>query len=160
MTVEKRTKKVVRQANIMRTLRLFDKTEPFAVLATADTEGPYASLVAYALDESGSKIVLATPRNSRKYRNLLKQKHVALLIDRRSRPGESIMKGEAVTLVGKAVPVRRGSRWESTAACFLNKHPYLADFIHERSTALVMVELSEAVHVGRFQEVSSWKIDA
>jgi heme iron utilization protein len=137
-------------------LRAFD-SEPFAVLATEDRQGPYASLVAYAFTEEGNRILLATPRTSRKYRNLVRSRRVALLIDRRAKSSsEGLMEAEAVTIAGEATPIRRGGSWNTFARIYLDKHPHLADFLEAKSTALVAVVITEAVHVSRFQEVSVW----
>ncbi len=91
----------------MQTLKAFD-TEPFAVLATEDRHGPYASLIAYALVPGQRSIIVATPRNSRKYRNLVKHRHVALLIDRRSHGGEALMDADALAGRGAACEKRGG----------------------------------------------------
>jgi hypothetical protein len=139
----------------MQTLKAFD-AEPFAVLATEDRHGPYASLVAYALVPEQKSILVATPRNSRKYRNLVKRRHVALLIDRRSQGGEALMDADALTVLGEALPVKRGEGWKDLARAYEQKHPYLHSFLEARTTALVKIAIKEAVYVTRFQEVSTW----
>jgi hypothetical protein len=145
-----------REGLTLERLRTFD-SEPFAVLATEDRHGPYASLVAYAFTKEGNKIVLATPRTSRKYRNLVRSRKVALLIDRRARSsGEGLMEAEAVTIAGEATPIRRGGSWNTLAGIYLGKHPCLTEFLEAKSTALVAIAITEAVYVSRFQEVSVW----
>jgi hypothetical protein len=139
----------------MQTLKAFD-AEPFAVLATEDRHGPYASLVAYALVPGQTSIVIATPRNSRKYRNLVKRRHVALLIDRRPAEGGALMEADALTVLGEALPVRRGEGWKELAQAYEQKHPYLHDFLEAKTTALVKIAITEAVYVTRFQQVSTW----
>jgi heme iron utilization protein len=141
-------------------LRAFD-SEPFAVLATEDRHGPYASLVAHAFTTEGNRILLATPRTSRKYRNLVTNRKVALLIDRRPKSsGAGLMEAEAVTIAGEATPIRRGGSWNTLAGIYLEKHPHLAEFLEAKSTALVAVVITEAVYVSRFQEVSLWSSTA
>ncbi len=139
----------------MQTLKAFN-AEPFAVLATEDRHGPYASLVAYALLPEQKLILVATPRNSRKYRNLVKRQQVALLIDRRTQGGETLMEAEALTVLGEALPVKKGEGWKDLARAYEQKHPYLHDFLETRTTALVKIAIKEAVYVTRFQEVSTW----
>jgi nitroimidazol reductase NimA-like FMN-containing flavoprotein (pyridoxamine 5'-phosphate oxidase superfamily) len=132
-------------------------SEPFAVLATGDRQGPYASLVAYAFSSDGKSILFATPRTSRKYRNLLNSRSVALLIDRRAKSsGEGLMEAEALTIIGEATPIRRGGVWKQLADAYLGKHPSLADFLGSKATVLVRVAIGEAVYVSRFQQVLVW----
>jgi heme iron utilization protein len=141
----------------MERLRAFD-SEPFAVLATEGREGPYVSLVACAFAEDGTTLLVATPRKSRKFRNLVINREVAVLIDRR--PGksqEALTDGEALSLTGAAVPVRRGEdRWEELCRVYLDKHPGLEEFLRSKSTALVAITVEEAVCVSRFEELFTW----
>ena len=87
---------------------------------------------------------------------LMARKDVALLIDNRAATRD-LMKAEAITIVGFAAPLRRGSRWKEMAAVLLERHPHLEEFISSASTALICVEVTEYVHVSRFQRVSTWK---
>lgn len=45
----------------------------------------------------------------------------------------------------------------STAPALRVKHPALAPFLEASTTALVRVEIEEAVHVGGFQRVTTWR---
>lgn len=139
-------------------LRLLDRRQRHAVLATMSDSQPYTSLVAFALLPDLSGAIIATPRNTFKYRNILKNEGVALLIDNRSNRPASYMGAEAVTMLGRAVPVRKGKRWRECAAVFTAKHPDLAGFVASPRTALVAVEASRYFHVGRFQTVTEWKV--
>lgn len=138
-------------------LKAFDRGERFAVLATEDDGQPYTSLIAYALTPNLTAVVFPTPRNTQKYRNIVKAKKVALLIDNRRKGGEDVMEAEAITIVGIARPIRRGKVWEEMADIFLNKHPSLEEFVRAESTALVKVEALRCIHVGEFQTVSVWE---
>jgi hypothetical protein len=53
---------------VLARLRMIDRTERHAVLATASASGPHASLVAFVLTRDGSGIVFATPAATAKYR--------------------------------------------------------------------------------------------
>jgi nitroimidazol reductase NimA-like FMN-containing flavoprotein (pyridoxamine 5'-phosphate oxidase superfamily) len=138
-------------------LKVFDRREHFAVLATDDNGRPYTSLVSYAMTPGLNEVIFATPRGTQKYRNILQSKDVALLIDNRNETGKkTIMEAEAVTIVGIARPLRRGKKWNEIAAIFLKKHPGLEVFIKAETTALIVVEATRCIHVGQFQTVSVW----
>jgi nitroimidazol reductase NimA-like FMN-containing flavoprotein (pyridoxamine 5'-phosphate oxidase superfamily) len=128
----------------------------FAVLATSDEGRPYASLIAFAFAPDQQTFIFATPKATRKYRNMRSQRSVSILIDNRSGTPEDLSRAEAVTLVGTARPVRAGARKEEYRKVFREKHPRLATFIDDPGTALMAVVIEQAVHVTRFQDVSAW----
>jgi nitroimidazol reductase NimA-like FMN-containing flavoprotein (pyridoxamine 5'-phosphate oxidase superfamily) len=137
-------------------LKMLDRKEYFAVLATDDEGQPYTSLVNFALTKDCRKVIFATPKATQKYRNILKTKSVALLIDNRSKNTKNLMGTEAVTIIGNAHPVRRGKNWDALADIYCKKHPDLTDFVHSPSTALMVVDAMRCVHVSEFQTVSVW----
>jgi uncharacterized pyridoxamine 5'-phosphate oxidase family protein len=137
-------------------LKVFNKEEYFAVLATDDGGKPYTSLVSYAFTPDVKVIFFATPRNTRKYKNIIHSAHVSLLIDNRSKKQKNLLATEAITVIGIAKPVRKGKRWDELAAIFLAKHPDLEEFFNSPTTALIAVDITQCVHVSSFQSVSIW----
>ena len=135
-------------------LKALNSEEYFAVLATDDGQQPYTSLVAYALTPDTKKIIFATPKNTRKYTNIIHSANVALLIDNRSKRKKNLLETEAITIIGMAKPVRKGKAWDELAKIFLMKHPDLEEFINSPTTALMAVDITQCVHVSRFQTVS------
>jgi nitroimidazol reductase NimA-like FMN-containing flavoprotein (pyridoxamine 5'-phosphate oxidase superfamily) len=137
-------------------LEVLDRMEYFAVLATDDDRKPYTSLINFALTPDDKTIIFATPRATRKYRNMIKTKSVAFLIDNRSKKTKNLMGTEAVTVIGKARSLRRGKAWEDFANIYIKKHPDLAEFVHAPSTALMVVDATRCIHVSQFQTISVW----
>ncbi len=60
------------------------ETSRFAVLATQNEGQPHASLMAYTPMDGIQQLIVATYRATLKYRNLLKDGRVAILIDSRN----------------------------------------------------------------------------
>jgi len=145
------------EASVPGRLRHLDKTRLHAVLATAGGRMPYASLVAFAVTDALEGVVFATPKGTRKYCNILKNSNVALLIDSRSDDAGSYLSGEAVTIEGKARPLRKSKKRSALAELLIRKHPPLEAFVNHPDTALVLVEIRECLHVTGFQKVSKWK---
>ncbi|MEW6054005.1 MAG: pyridoxamine 5'-phosphate oxidase family protein [Nitrospirota bacterium] len=143
-------------ANIPERLKRIDKTQPHAVLATDADGQPYASLIAYALTPDVKGILFATPKSTRKYRNILRNRKVALLIDTRTNTEGDYMHAEAVTILGSAHLLRRGTKRESFAKIFLRKHPMLKDILKSPGTALVHIAIEQCIHATRFQSVTVW----
>jgi heme iron utilization protein len=133
-----------------------NKTFPHAVLATDAAGQPYTSLVAYALTPDMKGVLFATPKTTRKYRNILTNPRVSLLIDSRTNTPKDYMKAESVTILGIARLIRRGKTRTELAAIFLKKHPKLAGIIHSRETALIFIKIAKCIHVTKFQSISVW----
>ncbi len=128
----------------------------FAVLATSDEGRPYASLIAFALMPNFQKVIFATSRETRKYKNMMSQRSVSILIDNRSQTPDDLNSAEAVTLIGSVQPLTQGAGKEECIRIFLDKHPQLTSFIDDAETALMTMSIEEAVHVTRFQNVTLW----
>lgn len=137
-------------------LRSFNKTQYFGVLATNDNGQPYTSLISFAITPDLKKVIFATPKDTRKYKNILNSRNVAILTDNRSNTRNNIMRTEAITVIGTARQVRRGKLRDELAALFIKKHAYLAEFIQSNTTALMAVEATRCIHVGKFQTISVW----
>jgi hypothetical protein len=126
----------------------------FAALATLSAEGPHLSLVAFAIVPDLGELVFATPRNTGKFRNIVSDGRVSILLDGSGTGSKSVMGTEAISLDGRARVVRRGKRRDALAELLLAVHTELADFLAAPSTALIVVEVSRSVHVEDFQRVS------
>lgn len=145
---------------------MFRKTEPaadikallmsqkFAVLSTLEERHPYLSLVAFAATEDLRTVFFATPKGSRKYENISSKAGVALLIDNRSNEISDISEAMAVTVLGTASEVGEMDR-ENSLSVYLEKHPYLQEFLEMPSTTLVQVEVESYILVSHFQKVST-----
>jgi nitroimidazol reductase NimA-like FMN-containing flavoprotein (pyridoxamine 5'-phosphate oxidase superfamily) len=139
-------------------LRVLNKTQPHAVLATDSDGQPYTSLIAYALTTDIKGVIFITPKSTRKYKNILKNKKVALLIDTRSNTTRDYMSAECVTILGKAYPVRKGKKRTEFSEIFLKKHPKFREIIDSPETVLVLIKIIKGIHVTRFQSVSVWEM--
>jgi heme iron utilization protein len=128
----------------------------FGVLATSDDGRPYTSLMAFVVSQDHRTVIFATPKNTRKYRNINNEPAVSILLDNRSQRADDLNSAQAVTLIGTAREVRTTAQMAEYRATFVDKHPELAAFIGEPGTAIIAVTIRQAVHVARFQDVSLW----
>jgi heme iron utilization protein len=145
-------------AGVPARLAAIGRTRRHAALATDAGGAPYLSLVAFALAQDGAAVLFATPRGSRKYRNLRANPRVSLLLDTRGERDSDYGRAEAITIVGRARVLRAGSSpWREAGQILHAKHQALAAFLAAATTALVRVEIEEAVHVGGFQRVTTWR---
>jgi nitroimidazol reductase NimA-like FMN-containing flavoprotein (pyridoxamine 5'-phosphate oxidase superfamily) len=144
-------------ADVPARLKRLDRTQRHGVLATTGRSGPLASLVAFVLTKDGRGIVFATPVKTAKYRNMMRDGRVSLLIDSRENSGADYLKAEALTLSGRVAVVPEGPEWAALATLLASKHRELEAFIAAPSTALLLLEIRRCVHVGRFQVVTEWR---
>ena len=142
--------------SVLKRLNTIDKEQLHAVLATESEGQPYTSLIAFALSTDKKGILFITPKKTRKYKNILKNNRVSLLIDTRSNTGKDYMKAEAITILGNAFTVRKGRKWSELIRALIRKHPRLNEVIHSAETRLILVKITRCIHVSRFQTVSEW----
>lgn len=130
---------------------LFDNQQ-LAVLSTHNEGRAYASLVAFTATEDLRELLFATARSTRKFGNLSAKPHIAMLIDSRTNSTADFHEAVAVTATGTAEEVPEDER-KALQAQYLQKHPYLADFVTAPTCALVRVRVDCYYLVSRFQSV-------
>ena len=114
------------------------------VLGTSGPDGPRASLMAFAMGPTGT-IYLATRRGSRKFRNLLHDPRVSLLLDDRD-PGRDPIETQALTLDG-AARILAGREADQARRALADRHAHLAGILHDPDTALVAVDVVSGLHL-------------
>jgi heme iron utilization protein len=130
---------------------LFDQQQ-LAVLSTHNDGRAYASLVAFTATEDLRELLFATARSTRKFGNLTAKPHVAMLIDSRTNSTADFHEAVAVTATGTAEEVPEDER-NVLQEQYLQKHPYLADFVSAPTCALVRIKVDCYYLVSRFQDV-------
>ena len=129
-----------------------NKDQLHAVLATVLDGQPYTSMIAYALTLDKKGIIFSTPRKTQKYRNILNNSRVSLLIDTRSNTSRDYMSAESLTILGNAMA--RGRKWSELVGVLVRKHPDLNKVMRSTETKLILVKISRCIHVTRFQTIS------
>lgn len=154
-------KKILKQktkgkADVPQRLKVIDRKQRHAVLATLSSNRPYTSLIAFALTPDTMKVIFSTPKKTQKYRNIAKNNNVSLLINTAKNTSGDYTNAEAVTISGKARALRKSKKRSELAGLLIKKHPDLKSFISSSSTALMIVEMEFCVHVSSFQQVTEW----
>ena len=112
------------------------------VLATSARNYPHCSLMAYACNETCSELYMLTSRESRKYKNLMVNPAVSILIDTRGSTLESDHKGTtAMTLSGKFEPVISRSEETGMREGIKTRHPVLGDLLDDPDTEVVRIKI-------------------
>ena len=127
-------------------LREIINTQYFAVLNSVGEGQPYSNLVSFAVNDDLKSLCFVTSRNTRKYRNIIDNHNISLLIDNRNNRPSDIKQATAVTVIGKASEDLRNK--SSLQEVFLNRHPQLKEFIEDSNNALILVKVSEYIIAG------------
>jgi nitroimidazol reductase NimA-like FMN-containing flavoprotein (pyridoxamine 5'-phosphate oxidase superfamily) len=146
----------MRTGALRRRLGILLGSQRLAVVATIGEGAPYTNLVAFCTTPDLCKIVFATMRSTSKYRNLLANPSVSVLVDDRGNSPSDIVDAVTVSATGRAGEAGRDRAL--LQRLFLKKHPYLADFVRSPDCALICVRPERYVFVSRFQEVSVLEI--
>jgi nitroimidazol reductase NimA-like FMN-containing flavoprotein (pyridoxamine 5'-phosphate oxidase superfamily) len=131
--------------------------QKLAVVATSDQGQPYASLVAFAVDENLAHLYFVTPRSTRKYAYLSAEERVAVLVNNSSNSDADFHRAVSVTARGRARELT-GKEREAPLNRYLAKHPYLRDFAAAPSCALIDVRVETYYLVKNFQNVTEWHL--
>ena len=134
------------------------RQQQLGVLSTAGENGPYASLVAFAVSDDNRQLFFVTPRATRKFANMSANAQVALLVNNSINNPEDFHEAAAVTAVGIASPVSLPER-ETICQQYLAKHPYLEEFAHAPSCEFIKIKVARYILVERFQNVTEYRID-
>jgi heme iron utilization protein len=127
-------------------------SQKLSVLATQGDGSPYGSLVAFAATADLKTLLFATTRATRKYANLLTHADVAMVIDTRTNQTSDFSDAAAVTVLGKVEEVSAHEQQEFLNI-YLEKHPYLREFVEAPTCALLRVKVKRYIMVSRFQNV-------
>jgi hypothetical protein len=133
------------------------KSQKLAVLATSNESHPYCNLVAFAETSDCKSLIFTTNRNTSKYRNLLKNRLVSLLIDDRSKLSDGFGKNVALTALGLAEEIAPEDK-PYFVELLISKHPDIAGFIRGTDNALFKVRISDFI-ISSFSSVETVHVD-
>ena len=128
------------------------RSQNLAALSTHRDGQPYASLVAFYASDDLKHIYFVTPKTTRKYANLTADNRVAVMVNSSINQASDFHRAISVTAVGRAEEIN-GSDRELFLGQYLAKHPYLEEFVHSPSCALLRVSVASYFMVKNFQHV-------
>lgn len=118
------------------------KDRDMCVLATVFQGKPHCSLMAYVSDDSGSEIYMATHRKTSKYRNLLMNPSVSLLIDtREDHPGPKRPEAKAMTVDGSFEKMENEEKKRQVKTSLLRRHPHLKAFLEDPDAEILCIKI-------------------
>ena len=139
-------------------LRDLCTSQKLAVVSTQSGGQPYASLVAFVASDDLRHIFFVTARTTRKFAYLTEDSRVAVLINSSTNQESDFHEAVSITAIGTAEEIK-GDEKENVLALYLSKHPYLEDFAHSPSCALVKITTKSYYMVKNFQNVMELHVD-
>ena len=111
------------------------------VLATVSGKRPHCSLMSYIADPECREIFMVTHPRTKKFKNLLENPWVSLLIDTREEGRDiALAKKRALTISGlyqKIDPARE----REIRAQFLVRHPQLRELVEDPETEIISIRV-------------------
>jgi nitroimidazol reductase NimA-like FMN-containing flavoprotein (pyridoxamine 5'-phosphate oxidase superfamily) len=114
------------------------KLNKFAVLATDGNGQPHTSLIAITPFESFRQLIFATYRNTLKYRNLVNNSKVAVLIESRDANMKGLQKSIVLTIIGHTEEISIAEN-EAAYRAHLKRHPEMESFMLSSDCVLIRV---------------------
>ncbi len=142
-------------SQLQRLLSELFASQKFAALATEDSGKPHNCLVAFATTDDLRNLLFTTARDTSKYRNIVAESRVAILVDSRSNQDSDFRNAVAVTATGRAKEAK-GKERDRLLGIYLAKHPQLAGFANASKNVLVKVEIAN-YEIATFHDVRIFK---
>jgi len=131
-------------------MKALAKEKNICVLATVADRKPHCSLMAYATDENCTEMYMVTHKNTNKYKNLMENPSVSLLIDSREISPQS--KAKALTVEGVCAAIKSEEKRKTVQAKLLAVHPHLSEFIRHPEAVILCVRIRSFLLLNGLQE--------
>jgi nitroimidazol reductase NimA-like FMN-containing flavoprotein (pyridoxamine 5'-phosphate oxidase superfamily) len=124
-------------------MKALAKQKDICVLATSSGNEPHCSLMAYATDDACTEIYMVTYRNTHKYKNLMENSSVSLLIDTREEDaGPRRPSAKALTVTGVFQRIDNEEKKGVVLRRLLERHPHLKNFVNQPDAEPFCVKVS------------------
>jgi nitroimidazol reductase NimA-like FMN-containing flavoprotein (pyridoxamine 5'-phosphate oxidase superfamily) len=112
------------------TMKRLTREQDVCVLATASENRPHCSLMAYVTDSDCREVYMVTHRGTTKYRNMMENPLVSLLIDtREEQSADQRPSAKALTVEGTFERIEDGTRQKDIQDSLVKRHPHLRGFM-------------------------------
>lgn len=120
------------------------------MLATDAGGKPYCSLMAYVADESCEEIYMVTHRSTQKYKNLIQNPAVSLLIDSREKTPRNRI--QTLTVEGSFHKIADDAKRTKARKMLIKTHSHLAGFIDHADAEIFCIKVSSFLLLSGFSE--------
>lgn len=121
------------------------QTNNFCVMATVSGGEPHCSLMSYATDNDSREVYMATHTRTKKFRNLLANPYVSLLVDTRQNADVGAsppVPTKALTISGTFHKDTDENKAADIRKRLLEKHAELKSILDDPDTEIIVVKIS------------------
>ena len=118
--------------------------QPLGILATRGSGYPYCTIVAFTPSDDLRYLLIATPRGTSKYNNILQNPGVSLMVDNRSASKPDFTNGIAVSCLGRALTVPE-PEFEACRKLHFERHAHLRIHLDSPDCALVRIAVERYI---------------
>jgi nitroimidazol reductase NimA-like FMN-containing flavoprotein (pyridoxamine 5'-phosphate oxidase superfamily) len=119
------------------------KENDICVLATVAGGKPHCSLMSYVTDDDCREIYMTTRKDTRKYKSLMENPAVSLLIDTREKhSGPHRAEAKAMTVSGTYSKMEDENKRDMVSARLLARHPHLKEFLDHPDSELLCIKIT------------------
>lgn len=133
------------------------QSHKLAVLATESDGQPHASLIKITPFQGFRQIIFATYRNTQKFKNILHNGRVSVLIQGEDLKSLNQQKGFALTAVGHANEVGINELKEVRFK-HLNRHPDIESFMNSGDVAIIRIKVAAFQVARAIDDVFWWPV--
>jgi nitroimidazol reductase NimA-like FMN-containing flavoprotein (pyridoxamine 5'-phosphate oxidase superfamily) len=120
-------------------IKALAREKDICVLATVSKQGPYCSLMAYAVDENAIEFYMTTSRLTKKFANIENNPNVSLLID--SRETMPRTNAQALTVSGKCEIISfHDNKRQNIKEKLLTRHPHLKTILNTPDSEILCIK--------------------
>lgn len=131
------------KSNMLEKMKSLAREKDMCVLATVSGGQPHCSLMAYVTDDECGEIYMVSHKQTRKYKNLLENPGISLLIDtREENPGTSRTEAKALTVAGVVQKLDDEHKKSLIRTKFLDRHPHMEEFISHPDAEILCVKIT------------------
>jgi len=147
------------EKKMLEEMKAMVKENDMCVLATVSGDRPHCSLMTYVCDDECQKIYMVTQKTTQKYRNLIENQSVSLLIDNREEhTGSSRKNTKAMTVSGTFKTIENESEKKKAGNRLLERHPHLEVFFDDPATEVFCVRVSSFLLLDGLKEAYFEKV--
>ncbi len=135
-------------------IRALVKSKEICVLATVSEGMPHCSLMAYAVNKECNEIYMVTHKQTTKYRNLVQNPCVSLLIDTREEHAshKRLDEAQAITVDGVFEKLVDQTKRQAARSLLLARHPHLEEFLDHPDAEILSIRISSFLFLNGIDE--------
>ena len=127
------------------------------VLATVAGRKPHCSLMAYVTNQNCTEMYMVTNKNTNKYKNLMENPSISLLIDNREISPRT--KARALTVEGICAAIENEQKRKKVQTKLLAVHPHLSEFINHLDAEILCVRIHSFLLLNGLQEAYFYSVE-